>query len=172
MECRGDAGPKTQMPPQPETGGRHPCAEVHCKPGSVPRGRHRTRGGDHSSRTTIACGLKRPARRFSGGQPYASGKADRTSLCGLAPDGVYLADPVTRTTGELLPHPFTLTEKRQQPRTHRMIKRLSAEIFSNIRAVRRSSHFLPITLSTQETSCKGTGRIATSRSLSNVPRTG
>lgn len=28
-------------------------------------------------------------------------------LLGLAPDGVYLAGPVTRTAGELLPHPFT-----------------------------------------------------------------
>ena len=31
------------------------------------------------------------------------------SLFGLAPDGVYQAFPVTRKTGELLPHLFTLT---------------------------------------------------------------
>ena len=31
-------------------------------------------------------------------------------LFGLAPGGVYLADPVTRTSGELLPHRFTLTD--------------------------------------------------------------
>jgi len=30
-------------------------------------------------------------------------------LFGLAPDGVYQAFPVTRKTGELLPHRFTLT---------------------------------------------------------------
>src|SRR5262249_3830771 len=30
-------------------------------------------------------------------------------LFGLAPDGVYRADPVTRVAGELLPHRFTLT---------------------------------------------------------------
>lgn len=35
------------------------------------------------------------------GRPY------RTSLFGLAPRGVCLAGPVTRTAGELLPHPFT-----------------------------------------------------------------
>jgi hypothetical protein len=32
-----------------------------------------------------------------------------TSLFGLAPGGVYLASPVTRRTGALLPHRFTLT---------------------------------------------------------------
>ena len=32
-------------------------------------------------------------------------------LFGLAPDGVYQAIPVTRDTGELLPHLFTLTLK-------------------------------------------------------------
>ena len=31
------------------------------------------------------------------------------SLFGLAPDGVYLAGSITRATGGLLPHPFTLT---------------------------------------------------------------
>gem|GEM_PF-2116012 len=39
----------------------------------------------------------------SGGQP------SNTSLFGLAPGGVYPASPITRRTGALLPHPFTLT---------------------------------------------------------------
>jgi len=39
----------------------------------------------------------------SGGQP------SNAPLFGLAPDGVYLAPVVTDGTGELLPHPFTLT---------------------------------------------------------------
>ena len=39
----------------------------------------------------------------SGGQP------SNASLFGLAPGGVYLAPTVTGRTGELLPHPFTLT---------------------------------------------------------------
>jgi len=38
-----------------------------------------------------------------GGQP------SDVPLFGLAPDGVYLAPIVTDGTGELLPHPFTLT---------------------------------------------------------------
>ena len=36
-------------------------------------------------------------------------------LFGLAPDGVYQAIPVTRDTGELLPHLFTLTLIRRAP---------------------------------------------------------
>jgi len=39
-----------------------------------------------------------------GGQP------SNVSLFGLAPDGVYQASPVTRGTGALLPHRFTLTQ--------------------------------------------------------------
>lgn len=39
----------------------------------------------------------------SGGPPSSA------PLCGLAPDGVCLASPVTRGTGELLPRRFTLT---------------------------------------------------------------
>ena len=39
----------------------------------------------------------------SGGQP------SNTSLFGLAPGGVYPASSITRRTGALLPHPFTLT---------------------------------------------------------------
>src|SRR5690606_12124609 len=36
-------------------------------------------------------------------------RAGSLSLSDLAPGGVYLAAPVTRDTGALLPHPFTLT---------------------------------------------------------------
>ena len=35
-------------------------------------------------------------------------------LFGLAPGGVYRADPVTRAAGELLPHRFTLTARRER----------------------------------------------------------
>ena len=47
--------------------------------------------------TIHLCGL--PGGSVAGSHP----------LLGLAPDGVYLAEPVTRPAGELLPHPFTLT---------------------------------------------------------------
>ena len=60
------------------------------------------RSGDHLSRTTVADGLKQPTRR------HRTGNSLRL-LLGLAPDGVYLADTVTRIAGELLPHRFTLT---------------------------------------------------------------
>ena len=73
------------------------------KPGSVPRSSYPQRGDDHSSRTTVAGGLKRPDPGVSNG-PFSS-----TPLFGLAPDGVYRAADVTVGTGELLPHPFTLT---------------------------------------------------------------
>ncbi len=62
---------------------------------------------------------------FPGGWPFIWGAACTASpatlpedsgeqpsnalLFGLAPGGVYLAGPVTRTAGELLPHRFTLT---------------------------------------------------------------
>ena len=60
------------------------------------------RSGDHLSRTTVADGLKQPTRR------HQTGNSLRL-LLGLAPDGVYQADAVTRNAGELLPHLFTLT---------------------------------------------------------------
>ena len=76
------------------------------KPGSVPYCSYPRQGGDHSSRTTVADGLKRP-------DPGASnGPSSNTPLFGLAPDGVYQAADVTAGTGELLPHPFTLTTPR------------------------------------------------------------
>ena len=37
------------------------------------------------------------------------------SLFGFAPDGVYPASPVTRRTGALLPHRFTLTRNQTNP---------------------------------------------------------
>jgi len=73
------------------------------KPGSVPRSGYPQRGDDHSSRTIVAGGLKRPDPGVS------NGPSSNTPLFGLAPDGVYRAADVTAGTGELLPHPFTLT---------------------------------------------------------------
>ena len=59
-------------------------------------------GDGHSSRTAVTGGLKQPTRKH--------GRAVlNASLFGLAPDGVYLASNVTAGSGELLPHPFTLT---------------------------------------------------------------
>jgi hypothetical protein len=60
------------------------------------------RGDDHFSRTPVTRRLQRPDPRARAGHPIAL-------LFGLAPGGVYLADAVTRTAGELLPHRFTLT---------------------------------------------------------------
>jgi len=62
----------------------------------------RFRNNDHSSSLAIAGEIKRPTREH-----------ERTTLnvplFGLAPGGVYKASAVTGGTGELLPHPFTLT---------------------------------------------------------------
>ena len=80
------------------------------KPGSVPRTGYPDRGDDHSSRTAVADGLKQPDPGASDGPPY------NAPLFGLAPDGVYRASDVTAGTGELLPHPFTLTHLRQRLR--------------------------------------------------------
>ena len=77
------------------------------KPGSVPDRGYPRPGGDHSSRATVADGLKQP-------DPGASdGPSSSTPLFGLAPGGVYRAADVTIGTGELLPHPFTLTRQRR-----------------------------------------------------------
>ena len=73
------------------------------KPGPVPWRGYPRQGDDHSSRAAVADGLKQPNPETSGGPP------SNVSLFGLAPDGVYLASDVTAGTGELLPHPFTLT---------------------------------------------------------------
>ena len=53
-------------------------------------------------RTPVAGRLLRPTRGLERATPDIP-------LFGLAPGGVYLASPVTRRTGALLPHPFTLT---------------------------------------------------------------
>ena len=73
------------------------------KPGSVPHSSYPLWGDDHSSRATVAGGLKQPDPGVS------DGPSSNTPLFGLAPDGVYRAADVTASTGELLPHPFTLT---------------------------------------------------------------
>ena len=73
------------------------------KPGSVPQDPHMGFwGNDHSSSPDVATRIKRPTREF--------GRTTlKLPLFGLAPGGVYLAPSVTRRTGELLPHLFTLT---------------------------------------------------------------
>lgn len=78
------------------------------KPGFVPCSGYPLQSDDHSSRTAVADGLKQP-------DPGASdGPSSNAPLFGLAPDGVYLAADVTAGTGELLPHPFTLTCRRKR----------------------------------------------------------
>ena len=68
-------------------------------------------GGGHPSRPAVAGRLQRPTRRLG----RAALKRLRRSPprggdpLGLAPGGVYLATPVTRSAGGLLPHRFTLT---------------------------------------------------------------
>jgi len=76
------------------------------KPGFVLRSGYPLQSDDHSSRTVVADGLKQPDPGVS------DGPSSNTPLFGLAPDGVYLAVDVTADTGELLPHPFTLTCRR------------------------------------------------------------
>ena len=63
----------------------------------------RIRGDDHSSYGFRLPGISCDLPGSSGGQP------SDTPLFGLAPGGVYKAFPVTRKTGTLLPHRFTLT---------------------------------------------------------------
>ena len=62
----------------------------------------RFRNNDHSSSLAVADEIERPTRELG-----------RTTLnvplFGLAPGGVYKASAVAGGTGELLPHPFTLT---------------------------------------------------------------
>jgi hypothetical protein len=83
-----------------------PISRVLFPPGHEP-----VEGGDHLSRTTVARRLQRPTRGLGTSSPRLgrmSPPAPRP-LLGLAPGGVCLAGPVTRTAGELLPHLFTLT---------------------------------------------------------------
>ena len=75
------------------------------KPSSVP-----LRDGDHLSGPDVAIRIKRskpgPYAFISdrGGQPHRS-------LFDLSPSGVYQASPVTRASGGLLHHLFTLTPR-------------------------------------------------------------
>ena len=55
-------------------------------------------------------------------QPWSlDGPPSNAPLFGLAPSGVYIAFPVTRKTGALLPHRFTLTD--ENPGFPRLIRR-------------------------------------------------
>lgn len=74
------------------------------KPSSVRGARPR---GNHLSRTTVTRCLKRPTRGARGESPRRQPWLSRP-LLDLAPDGVCLAGPVTRTAGGLLHHRFTL----------------------------------------------------------------
>jgi len=67
-------------------------------------------GGEHLSGPSIARRHERPTRKSRTGRPYPL--AGDASLCGLAPGGVFQALPVTRESGGLLPHRFTLTPLR------------------------------------------------------------
>ena len=78
-------------------------AGVIHKPNSVPGS-----GYPGTGQRSFICGRRLPAISCdlpgsSGGQPF------NASLFGLAPGGVCRASPVTRGTGALLPHHFTLT---------------------------------------------------------------
>src|SRR5690606_181616 len=59
----------------------------------------------HLSGTAVTGSLERPTRTASAGHLIAPWSV--AALFGLAPRGVYLAVPVTRNAGGLLPHPFT-----------------------------------------------------------------
>ena len=88
--------------------GRRPLSmrvadESACTPDSVPT----DVGGGHPSRHAVAGGLLRPTRRL--GRAVLERLRRSVLPLGLAPGGVYLATPVTRGAGELLPHRFTLT---------------------------------------------------------------
>ena len=81
-------------------------AEAPRKPGFVPAAGYPDAGDGHSSRSAVTGALKQPTRKH--------GRAVlNASLFGLAPGGVYLASGVTVGSGELLPHPFTLTPLRR-----------------------------------------------------------
>ena len=58
----------------------------------------------------VASHLERPRHKYK-----RFGQNLLVALIGLAPDGVYLAPPVSRGTGGLLPHRFTLTPFSRAP---------------------------------------------------------
>ena len=69
-------------------------------------------GDDHFSRTPVTRRLQQPTRKWVQNGPFRAGpEGPGFFLLGLAPDGVYRAEPVTRSAGELLPHRFTLTDR-------------------------------------------------------------
>jgi hypothetical protein len=83
--------------------GGGPSREPACKPDPVPACRRAA--AIHLGRTLPSASCDLPGGPLSrrAGHPFP--------LLGLAPDGVYLAAPVTRHAGELLPHRFTLTRE-------------------------------------------------------------
>ncbi len=101
------AGARTRALAQPQgTCSREECGSTNageartdesvCTPGSVP------------SKTVATISLGPALPRASSDLPAGRGRAIRCLLLGLAPGGVFQADPVTRTAGGLLPHRFTL----------------------------------------------------------------
>lgn len=81
----------------------------------------------HLGPQLLAASSDQPGGLRAGDPEPVGGPPGGTSLFGLAPGGVYLADPVTRTTGELLPHPFTFTGKQSPHQDHYATGRLTAE---------------------------------------------
>ena len=72
---------------------------------------------DHLSRTAIARCLKRSTRMdIDPSRAKSTRYRADAILFDLAPDGVYLASQVTLASGELLPHRFTLTQRKSLPR--------------------------------------------------------
>ena len=71
----------------------------------------RRRGGDHPSGHTVAGCLKRPTRRLGRAALERLRSRTRCGLLALLRVGFYLAIPVTRNAGALLPHRFTLTTR-------------------------------------------------------------
>ena len=93
---------------------RGPVSRVLCPAGSPP-------GDGHFSRAPVARRLERPypgapARAALPPRAELSPGAGIAPLFGLAPGGVCRADAVARAAGELLPHRFTLTARRQRRR--------------------------------------------------------
>ena len=69
-----------------------------------------------SSTSAMIIHLGLPLLTGSSSQPGSLGRtALKHPLSGLAPSGVYLADPVTGAACALLPHPFNVTDTRRCP---------------------------------------------------------
>jgi len=82
----------------------HFLVKAAHKPGSVPAAGYPAANDGHSSSTAVTGGVKQPTRKLGRAVLCAS-------LFGLAPGGVYRAPYVAVESGELLPHPFTLTRR-------------------------------------------------------------